>query len=288
MHLVDEQDDRALGCGHLVEHRLQPLLELAAVLRPGDQRPHVQGGDPLVFQPFGNVAADDPLGQPLDDGGLTDAGFADEHRVVLGPAAEHLDDPADLLVPADDGVELLAAGLFGQVPAVALEGLVGGLGILGGDAMAAPDLAEGRQQGVPRGAQALGHDQQQVLGRQVLVAQLGSGSVGALHGLAQGPADLGLAAVGPRQAGQRLLDLVANGEGGHSDPLEDGQDHALGLAHQRGQQMVRRDLGVAALAGQPHGGLEGLLGLDRPPIGVERHRHGQRSPPGCRYRHSKY
>ena len=76
-------------------------------------------------------------------------------------------------------------------------------------------------------------------------------------------------------SGQRLLDLVAHGEGRHAHTLEDGQHDAFGLSHQGGQQVVGCDLGVVALARQPHGGLEGLLGLDRPAIGIERHRHGQ-------------
>src|SRR5437868_5274438 len=81
----------------------------------------------------------------------------------------------------------------------------------------------GREQGGPRGAQPVGHGEQQGLGGQVLVAQLGPGGVGRLHDLPQGPSHLGLAAVGPGQAGQRLLDLVAHGEGRHAHTLEDGQ-----------------------------------------------------------------
>ena len=42
---------------------------------------------PLVLQALGHVALDDALGEALDDGGLADAGLADEHRVVLGAAA---------------------------------------------------------------------------------------------------------------------------------------------------------------------------------------------------------
>ena len=37
----------------------------------------------LFFEPLGHVALDDAPGQALDDGGLADAGLADEHRVVL-------------------------------------------------------------------------------------------------------------------------------------------------------------------------------------------------------------
>ena len=49
VHLVDEQDDLARGLLDLVEHALEPLLELAAIFRAGDQRAHVErraGGGP--------------------------------------------------------------------------------------------------------------------------------------------------------------------------------------------------------------------------------------------------
>jgi hypothetical protein len=48
----------------------------------------------------------DALRQALDDRGLAHPGLADQHRVVLGPAREHLDGAADLLVAADHRVEL--------------------------------------------------------------------------------------------------------------------------------------------------------------------------------------
>ena len=125
VQLVDEEDDLALRVGDLLEHRLQPLLELAAVLRAGDERAHVERDDPLVLQALGHVAADDAAGQAFDDGGLADAGLADEDRVVLGAAREHLDDAADLLVAADDRIELALARELGEIAAVALERLVG-------------------------------------------------------------------------------------------------------------------------------------------------------------------
>ena len=42
VQLVDEQDDLPLGGDDLLEHGLEPVLELAAELRPGDQRAHVE------------------------------------------------------------------------------------------------------------------------------------------------------------------------------------------------------------------------------------------------------
>ena len=84
--LVDEQHDVAAGAD-LLEHLLQALLEVTAVARPGDQGAEVEGVDLLVLERLGDVAADDVLGQALDDRGLADAGLADQHRVVLRTAA---------------------------------------------------------------------------------------------------------------------------------------------------------------------------------------------------------
>ena len=94
----------------LVEDGLEPLLELAAVLRARDHRAEVERDQPLAAQRLGHVAGDDALRQALDDGGLADARLADEDRVVLGTAGQHLDDPADLGVAPDDRVELAVAG----------------------------------------------------------------------------------------------------------------------------------------------------------------------------------
>jgi hypothetical protein len=48
----------------LLEHRLEAVLELAAVLGPGDQGAHVQGDHLPVLEPFGHVPGHDALGQP--------------------------------------------------------------------------------------------------------------------------------------------------------------------------------------------------------------------------------
>src|SRR5690606_20805470 len=116
VHLVDEQDD-VLAATDLVHHRLDALLELAAVLGAGDHEGEVEGDDALVAQDLRHVAGGDLLGQALDDGGLANAGRANEHRVVLGAAAEDLDDAGDLVGAADDRVHLTLLGDLGEVAA---------------------------------------------------------------------------------------------------------------------------------------------------------------------------
>ena len=120
VQLVDEQHDVAAG-PDLLEDLLQPLLEVAAVAGAGHERAEVERVDLLALERLGNLALDDVLGEALDDRGLADAGLADQHRVVLGPARQHLHDALDLLLAADDRVELGLARELGEVAAELVE-----------------------------------------------------------------------------------------------------------------------------------------------------------------------
>ena len=160
VQLVDEEDDLALRVLDGLEHGLEPLLELAAVLRAGDERAHVERHDALALEAFGHVAPHDALGQALHDRRLADAGRADQHGIVLGAAREDLDHAADLLVAADDRVELALLGERGEIAPVLLERLVGALGRLARHALAAPDGGQGLEQlvlGEAGGAERLRH-----------------------------------------------------------------------------------------------------------------------------------
>ena len=148
MQLVEEQDDVALRLGDLGQHGLQPVLELAPVLGAGDERADVERDHAPAPQRLGYVAGDDSPRQPLDDCGLADAWIADQHGIVLGPAREHLNDAANLLVAADDGVELVFLRESRQVLAEALERLVLLLGALVGDAVGPANLGDRLQQAV--------------------------------------------------------------------------------------------------------------------------------------------
>jgi hypothetical protein len=70
--------------------------------------------------------------QSFCDGRLADAGLADQGRVVLRPAAQDLDDPLDLLLAADDRIELAQARGLREVDAQLVDGrrLAGALGLL--------------------------------------------------------------------------------------------------------------------------------------------------------------
>ena len=188
VQLVDERDDLARRVLDVVEHGLEPFLELAAVLRAGDHRAEVQRDDGLVAQALRHVAGDDALGQALDDRGLADAGLTDQHRVVLGATGQHLHDATNLVVAPDDRVELAFAGALGQVGGVLLQRLIAALGVGAGDAGTAAHLDERLAQRLRRRAVsgqqlgdvgvAGGQADHQVLGRDVLVVHLGGQVLG--------------------------------------------------------------------------------------------------------------
>src|SRR5207245_2768267 len=122
MQLVDEEDDVA-ALHDLLHDLLQALLELAAVLRAGDERGEVERVDLLVLQQLGHLVRGDAGREALDDGGLADAGLADQHGVVLRAAREDLHHALDLGLAPDDRIELPFGGLLRQVAAELVEQL---------------------------------------------------------------------------------------------------------------------------------------------------------------------
>src|SRR5690348_5575605 len=102
---VDEQD-RVRIFLQLGDHGLQALFEVAAVLGARDQRTEIQGPDGGLFQHRGHVAFDDAKRESLRQRSLAHAGFPDVQRVVLAPAAQHLDGALDLFFAADQRVDL--------------------------------------------------------------------------------------------------------------------------------------------------------------------------------------
>ena len=272
VHLVDEEQDAPFGGLHFVEHGLEALFELTAILRAGHERAHVQGEERLIAQAFGDVTIDDTLGEALHDGGLADAGFADEHGVVLGAAGKDADDAADLLVTPDDGIHLARAGAGGEVLPVFGEGFVSGLGVGGSHALrTAHRLERGEDRltlEADRGERRtkrgrLGEREQHVLGRhEIILHRLGlvlgleqeRVGLGRKAGLARGLRELG-------QAGELAGD--GGGEGGLvlARATEQRGGHAAFLREQAVQQVRRFERRVATLHRLAQRLLEGFGGL---------------------------
>ena len=120
MHLVDEKYHVA-GFFHVLEHRLDPLLEVAAVLCSGKQCRKIERHKALAGHAVGRVGACDISGYALGHGRLANARLTDEHRIVLAAAREDLNAAAYLLIAADDGVEASRGGKQREVAAVLVE-----------------------------------------------------------------------------------------------------------------------------------------------------------------------
>ena len=114
MQLVDEED-RLRAPLERRDEGLEALLEVAAKARAGQQRPGVEREDLGAAQRLGGVGVAQALREPLDQRGLAHAGLADEDRVVLAAAAEHLERARDLGLPADERVEITGARAIREV-----------------------------------------------------------------------------------------------------------------------------------------------------------------------------
>ena len=269
VHLVDEQDDAAVGRGHFGQHRLETLLELAAIFRSRDQRAHVERHELLVAQRFRHVAVDDAKRETLDDRRLADAGLADEHRIVLGPARQHLDGAADLLVAANHRIELAIARGVGKVAGVFLQRVIL---VLGARRIRGAALSEV----VDRGVEGLGGDacvgqdlgrfgpllhrqrQKQALHGDKRIARL----LGDLLGVVEQPRhrrrhiELASArALDFRQLAERLLDLPQRLARVSAGPVDQARGQTLLVVEQHFKQMLGGKLLMAFAKRQRLGSL---------------------------------
>ncbi len=261
MELVDEEDDVA-ALGDLLHHLLEALLELAAVLRAGDEGCEVERVDLLALQQLGHLVVADAGGEALDDGGLADARLADQHRVVLRAAREDLHHALDLGLAADDGVELALGGELGEVAAELVEQLRALRLLARGAALAllapagagehADDLvADLLGVGVeveqdPGGdALVLAHEpEQDVLGADVVVAERQRLAQRELQHLLRARRERDLAGGDLVALADDAGDLGAHLLDGDVERLEHARGEALLLAQQAEQQVLRADVVV--------------------------------------------
>ena len=273
VELVDEQDDLAAGRLHLVHDGLQALLELAAELGARHERAHVEGQHAAVAEDVRHVLGDEALGEALGDGGLADAGLAEQGGVVLGAAGEGLDDALHDLPAPDDGVEATGAGQGREVDAVALQGPVAVLRPRVRDALRAAHGLEGLvhllrvdavdPQHLGRLAGALLDDgDEQMLRADVLVLHAVGFRLGVLEhaGRTRRRIDLRRLVVEARRALQGRGDLGPDGRGVGAHLPEDLCGHALLLLQQGQEQVLQVPLRVAVLPHHLLGGADSLPG----------------------------
>ena len=149
MQLINEQNNTAIRCLHIVQHRLQTFLKLAAVFGTGNERPHIQREDLLVLQRRRNISLCNSLCQSLNDGRFANAGLTDDHRVIFGLAGKDLNDAADFLIPSDDRIHLLLSCLGNKLFAVFFQRIIGALRVVRGHPLIAANSLQRLQKGLP-------------------------------------------------------------------------------------------------------------------------------------------
>ena len=117
VQFVDEQD-RVLALAERGQDGLEPLFEVAAEPRAGQQRRRVEREDLGAGKRRGHVALQQALREPFGHGGLAHAGIADKHRPVLPAPAQHFERALQFLLPPDQRVEQACRGALRQVDAV--------------------------------------------------------------------------------------------------------------------------------------------------------------------------
>ena len=252
VELVEEEHD-VLGLADLLHDRLEPLLELPAVLRSGHQRAQVELEQPLVHEHVGHVMGNDLLGEPLDDGRLPHPRLADQDRVILGAPGEDLDHALNLGFAPDHGIELQLPGELREVPGELVEH--GGLRALLGPRVVLvaqqrqrllADLVEAgaeRLEDLRRDRLAFLHQpEEQVLGADVVVAKLA--------GLLDRELEDALGLRGERdlaerqrlgEPGERPLDLRLDRLQAEPEPLEHRRRDALAVPDEPEEDVLGAD-----------------------------------------------
>ncbi|MNY52258.1 hypothetical protein D3C86_1879090 [compost metagenome] len=100
MKLINEQDDIA-GLANFIHDLFETILEFTAVLRPCNNRTHIEGHDTFIFQRFRNFIVNDFLCKAFSNRCFTNPWLTNQHRIVLGSTAQYLNDTLNLLAAAN-------------------------------------------------------------------------------------------------------------------------------------------------------------------------------------------
>jgi hypothetical protein len=123
VHLVDEGDDLALGVGDLLETALSRSSNSPRYLAPASIEPMSSAISRLFLRPSGTSPSTMRWARPSTMAVLPTPGSPMSTGLFLVRRDSTWMHPADLLVAADDRVDLAALGERGEVLAVLLERL---------------------------------------------------------------------------------------------------------------------------------------------------------------------
>ena len=149
MQFINEQDDLTITVLHILKHSFQTLFKFTTILRTCNQCTHIQRKNLLILQSFRNITIYNPLCKSFHNGGLTNAGFTNQNRVVLRLTGQNTNHIPDLLITSDDRIQLLTSGFFHQILAVLLQGIIGCFRIIRSYSLISTYGSQRIQKGVP-------------------------------------------------------------------------------------------------------------------------------------------
>ena len=121
MDFVDEQDGVFVLLDFL-HHLLQALFEIAAIARAGEQRAHVEREDGRIGQDLRHIRIDDLARKALGDRRFPDARVTNQERIVLLPAAQHLNGALHFGLAANERIDAPLSRLPIEVDAISFQG----------------------------------------------------------------------------------------------------------------------------------------------------------------------
>ena len=111
VQLVDK-DDVLRIVDQFAHDLFQALFELTAIFCAGDNQTNVERQDAFVFEERWDVARDDALREAFDNRGLTNAGLANQHRIIFGAATKNLNHTLNFTVASDQRIEPIVGGVL--------------------------------------------------------------------------------------------------------------------------------------------------------------------------------
>src|SRR4029077_343919 len=106
-----------------LDNRLQPLLEVATKTSPREQRAHVERIDLDTLERLRNVAVVNRERESLRECGLADSSLADENRIILASAQQHMHRALEFLLSSDQRIDLPVGRALGEVDRISVQRL---------------------------------------------------------------------------------------------------------------------------------------------------------------------
>ena len=120
VNFINKEDNIPRFC-YLVNSRLDSFLKVAPVFCTCDHACQIKRNNPFVFEQLGYFAVCDFKREPLCNGCFADAGFTDKAGVVFSAPAKNLDNPVNLFLTADNGVDFALLCKLSQISAELLD-----------------------------------------------------------------------------------------------------------------------------------------------------------------------